>query len=171
MTYAVSIHFFIIALFVGLVALAALNDVREFKIPNRINLAILALYPIHVLAAPYPVDWIGGLIVGAVLLAIGAGLFMVRAMGGGDVKMIAALALWAGPQAITGFVVFCALAGALLSLLTLSRARFGVSVAMESAFGEAAGKAILSSVVPYGAAIAVGGVYVAAHLLGGGRIL
>ena len=78
-------HTFVIALFLGLLALAAINDIAEFKIPNRICIAIAALYPIHVLAAPQSIDWLGGLAVGGAALACGIALFVLRAMGGGDI--------------------------------------------------------------------------------------
>ncbi|MBL6931229.1 MAG: hypothetical protein ISR46_06980, partial [Rhodospirillales bacterium] len=62
MHFQPTIDTFVISLFLGLLVLAAINDVAEYRIPNRINLAIAALYPAHVLASPVSVDWMGGLI-------------------------------------------------------------------------------------------------------------
>ncbi len=162
---------FVITLFLGLLALAALNDLTEFKIPNRICVAIVALYPVHVLASPQSIDWLGGLVVGGLALVFGIVLFVMRAMGGGDIKLIAATALWAGPGGIVDFIGISALAGGVMALIMLSPMRYSLAMAFDRSGNRDACEALLGCVLPYGVAIAIGGFVVAAHLLGGGGIV
>jgi len=166
-----SIDTFVIALFLGLLVLAAISDVAQYRIPNRINLAIAALYPAHVLAAPHSIDWIGGLIVAASMLVLGAVLFVLRVMGGGDVKMIAATALWAGPLGITDFIFVTALAGGLIGITKLAPVRAGLALAFARFNGAAGEQAHHRKVIPYGLAIALGGFAVGSLMLGPERIL
>ena len=89
-------HQFLMLCFFGLVFLAALSDLREFRIPNKISLALLALYPLYVLSSPVPVAWLMALAIGSLVFAAGLTLFFCRLLGGGDVKFLAATSLWAG---------------------------------------------------------------------------
>ncbi|HKX91352.1 MAG TPA: prepilin peptidase [Sphingomicrobium sp.] len=127
-----------------LVAAAAI-DVRTFTISNRLNLTVALLAPLYWLSVALPL-WpdVG------VQLAAGAGVFVLFAaafyagmMGGGDVKLAAALALWFSPQSTVKFLVITSLAGGVLTLAVLAlhkvRRREG------------------RPEVPYGVAIAFGG--------------
>jgi prepilin peptidase CpaA len=91
------IDLFTISLFLGLLALAVATDLESMRIPNRICLLIVALYPCHVLAQAAPVDWLGAMAVAGAVFLVGLIPFAFRLMGGGDVKLMAAVALWAGP--------------------------------------------------------------------------
>lgn len=100
---------------------AAITDLRARIIPNRLNLAIA-------LAAPF---WwwaigTGGsdmllhlALSGAALVFFGA-LFALGMMGGGDVKLIAALALWLPPYALFAMLVWMAVGGGILTLIVLA---------------------------------------------------
>lgn len=171
MHFQLTIDTFIIALFLGLLVLAAINDIADYKIPNRINLAIAALYPAHVLASPSAVDWTGALIVTASVLAVGTVLFALRHMGGGDIKMIAATALWAGPVGITDFLVLTALCGGVLAVAKLTPVRAAFAITFARFTGVNAAETGNTTQIPYGVAIAFGGFFVGALALGGGRIL
>jgi len=135
-------------LLVGLAALlvvAAVIDVRTFTISNRLNLTVALLAPLYWLSialSPWP-----GV---AVQLAAGAGVFALLAcafyagmMGGGDVKLAAALALWFSPASTVKFLVLTSIAGGVLTLVVL-------------AWHRAKGREGRPQ-VPYGVAIAVGG--------------
>jgi prepilin peptidase CpaA len=171
MHFQPTIDTFVISLFLGLLVLAAINDVAEYRIPNRINLAIAALYPAHVLASPGSVDWMGGLIVASCALVVGIVLFALRHMGGGDIKMITATALWAGPLGITEFLVITALAGGVLAIVKLAPVRAGLAMTFGRLTGVEIRDAHYVSQIPYGVAIALGGFSVGAMMLGAGRIL
>jgi len=139
--------------FAVLLIAAALSDIREFKIPNRLTAAIALLYPAHVMASAAPVDWVMAAIIAAVVLLICAGLFAAGGMGGGDAKMLAATALWAGPTLIVPFIIVTALSGGVLSMTVWLRARYGWVVGLADLEAQ--------PVVPYGVAVASSGLLVA----------
>ena len=80
----------------GLLAWAAIHDFRTFTIPNWICISVAVLFVAHGLSAPDSINWINSLIAGFVMFVGGLALFGANLMGGGDVKLLAALGLWAG---------------------------------------------------------------------------
>ena len=56
---------------------------------------VAALYPVYLLLSPIPVAWPAPSAC-ALLVVVGLVLFARELIGGGDVKLIAALSLWAG---------------------------------------------------------------------------
>lgn len=150
----------------GLLAWAAFEDVRSYKIPNRISLAILCLYPAHVLAAPAGVDWMGALAVAGVVFVVGFLMFSMHLAGAGDIKLLTVIALWSGPVLIGPFLIVTALAGGALSVGMLIRNWLAARSAAQSAGNtdKVPLSSSLKSFVPYGAAITVGGLYVAVRL-------
>ncbi|MDQ3245871.1 MAG: prepilin peptidase [Pseudomonadota bacterium] len=134
-----------------LLLVAAVIDVRTFTISNRLNLAVAGLAPLY--------WWSIGLPAGTAMLiqlAVAAGVFLMLAaafwvgmMGGGDVKLAAALSLWFPPGGTVKFLVIMSLAGGLLTL--------GVAAAhkLRGAPGRPE--------VPYGVAIAFGGLAILAQ--------
>ena len=165
---------FIIAIFSGLLIWAAVSDAHRFLIPNTIPLAVLVLYPIFVLAAAgdgIAVDWIGGLAVGAACFAAGVVLFATKALGGGDVKLLAGTALWAGPGYVLELAVITGLVGGAIAFLLIG-ARYVarlvplelVGIRVSTGFREGP---IRELNVPYGVAISAGGLYVAYRLFAG----
>jgi prepilin peptidase CpaA len=143
-------------LLLGLTAalvLAAVIDMRTFTISNRLNLAIALSAPIYwvsVPIAPWP-DMAVQLGAGAMVFVLLAGAFYAGMMGGGDVKLAAALALWFPPVATIKFLVLMSLAGGVLTL--------GILVWHRARRGEGRPQ------IPYGVAIAVGGLAILAPIL------
>ena len=135
-------------LLAGLAAIlvfAAVVDIRTFTISNRLNLTVALLAPVYwasVALSPWP-DVAIQLALGAAVFTILAGAFYAGMMGGGDVKLAAALALWFSPVSTMKFLVFMSLAGGLLTLGYLAWHR--------------AGKREGRPQIPYGVAIAFGG--------------
>ena len=134
-----------------LLVVAGAVDMRTFTISNRLNLTVALLAPLYWLAVGLPL-WPGA----AIQLAIAAGVFVMLAgafyigmMGGGDVKLAAALALWFSPASTVKFLILMSLAGGALTvgLLVAHRMR-----------GKAGNPKI-----PYGVAIAFGGLAILAH--------
>jgi len=172
MSVAYFIDHVVIAAFLGLLLVAAVSDFRDFLIPNRVVGALMLLYPAHVLASPHPVAWQIALITGALTFVAGFVLFLFKGMGGGDVKLLTAVALWAGAPHFMAFTVITLIAA--LVLATLLAARIAVNGARTPegfSFGTFVGalrfSPILNMTVPYGVAIAAGGMYVGARLLVG----
>lgn len=104
-----------------LLIVAAIADARARIIPNRLNLTIALLAPLY--------WWTAGVSGGAMMLhlafAVGAlvlfgALFACGMMGGGDVKLITALALWLPPMAMLTMLVWMTIAGGVLTLAMLA---------------------------------------------------
>lgn len=160
-------HLAVVGAFVALMAAAAVEDLRGFRISNRLVVAVLALYPLHLWLAPWAVNGLGGVITALILFALGAGLFALGGMGGGDVKLLAALGLWAGPVEIWTVLAVVALAGGLLALAILAgrrwhRAKGGDGDSVHPGPAPQGWRArvdtlIHAPVVPYGVPIGLGG--------------
>ena len=102
--------------------------------------------------------------VAGIIFAGGVVLFVLNALGGGDVKLLAATALWAGPGAIFDFLLVTTITGGVIALAMTSRSRFALAMTFESIGSQSIRNAVLSHVLPYGVAIAAGGIVVAAKL-------
>ena len=81
---------------VALLGIAALSDLRHRRIPNEIPASVALLWLIA-LALGVAGSPLLGLATGLGLLAAGILVWRLGWLGGGDVKLIAALGLWAGP--------------------------------------------------------------------------
>jgi len=98
---------------------AAFTDIRRRQIDNWLNGVIAAGAPLYWWASGL-VLWPGiawQLGVAAVTLVVLAGLFAIRAMGGGDVKLLTALALWIEPMGFLRLLIAMALIGGVLTLV------------------------------------------------------
>jgi len=151
--------------FAALTFTAAVSDILRFTIPNRVCLAIVALYPAYALAALQPADWLAAIAVASAGLAIGFGLFSLRLCGAGDAKLLAAALLWAGPNHALPLVVLTTLAGGAIAIFMYLQHRL-VRVPTLTRFAlSQADSSIGQLQMPYGAAIGVAGLYVAFTLM------
>lgn len=160
----------------GLAALAigaALSDWARYLIPNQIPMAVAGLFVVHagvvLLRGGDPMSLVWSLACGVAVFAGGAFLFSQKVLGGGDVKLMSACALWAGPNHIAEFIIVTTLYGALLSAAFLLPAFREKS---EAADGQLVGSmtAALKRRLPYGLAIATGSVVVCLRLLTEARV-
>lgn len=90
-------------------------------------------------------------VVALVLLVVGAAAFAAGVLGGGDVKLLAVAGLFAGPAHVVAFLLVVALAGGALALAVLADVRVGPRTVDDTG---------LSRRLPYGPAIAAGGLWV-----------
>jgi Flp pilus assembly protein protease CpaA len=168
-----------------LLVLAALTDLRERRIPNWLTASTAALYPVYLVLSPVPTGWLGALGLALLIGVIGLALFARQLIGGGDVKLIAAISLWAGLEHFAVFALVTTLTGGAMALATLWLQRwnpliqahlagFGVAAGgrHESATradppsaGEPGSARPVPATLPYGIAIAVGGVAVVIELM------
>ncbi|MCI4588767.1 prepilin peptidase [Sphingobium sp. BYY-5] len=117
-------EYFRLALIVALGALliaAAITDLRARIISNRLNLTVALLAPLWWLACglePWP-DMAVQLLGGALVFILFTALFAIGVMGGGDVKLLGALALWFPWQAMLSLIVLMALLGGAVTLATV----------------------------------------------------
>ena len=126
-------------------------DVRTYTISNGVNLAIALVAPVYWLSAGVPLLPDAGfrVLVAIAVFLLFAIAFYLNAMGGGDVKLAGALALWFPPMATVKLVVITSLAGGVLTLI----------VAVLHRIRKKEGR----PEVPYGVAIAFGGLWLLAQ--------
>lgn len=141
----------LIAILAAMLIVAATGDLRTRTIPNWLNGAIaLGAIPFWLVSGlsvwPDMAIQIG---VAFAVFALFALAFHLGAMGGGDVKMVAALALWLPLGAVIKLLVIMSIAGGVLTALMLVRHRLAKS-----------GQELE---IPYGVAIAFGGFWLIAE--------
>ena len=128
--------------------IAGFTDLRSRQIGNWLTGAIALSAPLFWWASGLSLWPDVALQIGVALAAftVLAGLFAMRAMGGGDVKLLTALALWIEPVWFVKLVVMMALLGGVLTLV------FGAWHIARRRKDRLA--------IPYGVAIATAGLWV-----------
>jgi prepilin peptidase CpaA len=98
---------------------AAFTDLRSRNIANWLNAGIALAAPLFWWASGLSLwpDVALQLGVAAGTFAVLAGLFALVAMGGGDVKLLSALALWIAPSAFFQLLIMMSLVGGVLTLV------------------------------------------------------
>ena len=142
-----------LALIVAVLLLAAaIEDAMRLRISNLIVLLVLvAAVVAAVIAGPELALW-KNLVVFLGLLAIGTPMFAAGKLGGGDVKLLAAVGLWFDFAGALWMILAVVLAGGLLALLILLLRSFEWSE-------ETRRRIVLlrpRGGIPYGVAIAAG---------------
>ena len=129
----------------------AVMDIKTYTISDRLNLAIALLAPVYWWSTGVPLWPDAAIRVGVALMVflLFAGAFYLNAMGGGDVKLAGALALWFTPYETLTLIVIMSIAGGLLTLVVVA--------------GHRALRKEGRPEVPYGVAIAVGGMWLLAQ--------
>ena len=143
-------------LLAGILALlllwAAIVDLRTRTIPDWLNIVVALMAPLYWWAsgiAFYP-DAVERLCGAYLIFVLFFGMFCLGGMGGGDVKLGTALAMWFAPLATLLFFVITSLAGGLVSI-----AAWFYHHRLQGAQGK--------TEVPYGVAIAFGGMWLLAQ--------
>ena len=141
----------LLALLAMLLLIAAVVDVRTFTISNKLNLCVALLAPLYWISIALPL-WPHAVIqigVGAGVFALLAAAFYAGVMGGGDVKLAAAVTLWFSPATTLKFLVFMSIAGGVLTLLVVGLHKLRKRPGRPE--------------IPYGVAIAVGALAILAQ--------
>jgi prepilin peptidase CpaA len=145
------LHLVPLAGFAGLMLIAAVEDLRRLVIPNAVVMGLCTLWPLQLASAP-DISLSGSAaaaVCATAVFAAGALLFSRGLMGGGDVKLLTAATLWAGPDLTPALLIGTAVLGGLLTLALLS------PLALRAVFAPAAAAgAAKRTPVPYGVAIA-----------------
>lgn len=101
--------------FVVLMVLAAVLDLKSRRIPNALTVA--GIVAGLVFRAPLGLDAVGSGLLGAGLgLLLSAPLFALGALGGGDVKLLAGVGAFMGPRQLAAACLLIALLGGILAL-------------------------------------------------------
>jgi len=112
--------YLILAIFPAALIAAAFNDIAEFKIPNWIPVVLLAAFPVAIVSSDVGLSYLWqGLMIGAGMLVVGFGLFALKVAGGGDGKLLAAVAPWIGLSQMFNFLLATAFFGGVLAIAIL----------------------------------------------------
>jgi prepilin peptidase CpaA len=152
--------------FAALLLAAAWQDLRTMKIADGISVGIVACFAVWagIGLVEGSFGWMAlaaSLVCGLGAFALGAIAFATGSFGGGDVKLAAVVSLFAGPALVIDFAMVTALAGGLMGVAILAGAPIGPTTGGDSTL-----RARLSRSLPYGPAISLGGLWVAASLAG-----
>ena len=141
----------LLGLLAQLLVIAAVIDIRTFTISNRLTLAVALPAPLFWWSVGLPLWPDVAIQVGlaAAVFGLFAMAFYAGMMGGGDVKLAAALALWFSPATTLKFLVIMSLAGGVLTLAYLLFHRLKRRQGRPE--------------IPYGVAIAIGGIAILAQ--------
>lgn len=126
--------------------IAAFTDLRRRQIDNWLNAAIALAAPVFWLVNGQSwLDVAFHLVIALIMFIVLAAMFALRAMGGGDVKLLTALALWIQPVTFVQLLMVMSLLGGALTFIVwaLHHARRSTGRIM----------------VPYGIAISFAGLW------------
>lgn len=143
-----TLHYVLLGALAIALLVAAFTDLKRRQIDNWLNAGIAFAAPLFWwssgLALWPDVAWQLGVALSTFVIC--AGLFALRWMGGGDVKLLTALALWIAPGAFLKLLVVMALLGGVLTL----------------AFGmwHIARRQTHRLAIPYGVAISAAGLWI-----------
>ena len=154
-----------VAGFAAVLIWAAVQDLLSLRISNWTTLAVLALYPVYVLSAAQMVAMPMALAIGGFVFLVGFVLFHFKLFGGGDVKLSAAVALWAGARGVLGCLLTVAVVGGLLAMMTMTPLRLLLPYMAVATRVKVDLAHLMQLQIPYGVPIAAGGLFVAARLL------
>jgi len=138
----------------GVLAWAAVNDVRVRKIPNAAVLAVLALYLPWAFLHP-PSAALSALAAGGLALVVCFLMYCFRIVGAGDAKLFSAVAVFGGMKLLPGLALATVLAGGAIVLV-----RLAIEPRRALLLWHMRGRLDDGRGVPYGLAIALGAVAV-----------
>lgn len=139
-----------------LVCFAAYEDVRYLRIRNTIAIAVAVLFIPMLVIMPFSLA-LTHVITSAVVFAVCVGLYFARVFGGGDAKLLGAVALWPALPQIPAFILVMAFAGGVIALTALVLKRTTLLPKLAAKAGDKSWFGAMArgeTVVPYGIAIA-----------------
>ena len=99
--------------------LAAAEDAWRYRISNRLSLAIVALFVVAAALRGFRIDWLDHLAAAVLVFAVGLPMFARGWLGGGDVKLLTAVALWCGLANLPRLLLLMSLVGGGLVIMLL----------------------------------------------------
>lgn len=153
----IAVSYLVLCILPAGLALAAISDLTRMTIPNAIPAVILLSFFIFAPLVGLELSDIGmGIVAGIVVFVVCFSLFAANVMGGGDAKLLTAVACWYGfNQQLLVFLVATAFLGGILTIAILMiRAHSNTVLAMGVALPQSLTTA---NKIPYGIAIAVAG--------------
>lgn len=155
--------FIALLIFPILMAYSAMSDLLTMRLPNRLTVTIFLCFLALALAVSMPLAMLGeNISCGLAMLLVGFFMFSRGWIGGGDAKLLAAIAAWLGWSALLEFVLLTAMLGGAMSLFVMQWRRWPLP-------GFMAGAPWIVRLhdpkegVPYGIALAFGALHVYPH--------
>jgi prepilin peptidase CpaA len=149
-----NITYIFIAIWCATLIAAAISDLRAFRIPNILSVVLILLFIIaQIIDSSAGIPW-GNFLHFGVALLIGMFLFSRGWIGGGDAKLYAATALWFSTNGAIALLFFTTFAGGLLAILFIVARLTGLRKNVPKKDRR----------IPYGVAIAAGGIFTAAYV-------
>src|SRR5271169_1794062 len=143
--------------FAALMIIAAFEDLRRLVIPNALPVSLCVLWPLYIAPTGGLVGAAGAVGCAAIIFVAGALCFSRGFLGGGDVKLLTAATLWAGPGLTPSLLLATGVLGGALALAllvppcahlaTLARVKLGAAAELQPSHR-------MTTPVPYGIAIA-----------------
>ncbi len=133
------------------IAAAAVQDVCRYRIADGWSIAIAVLFADHaVLVAPD--SWLSHLAAPGLIFVVGLIGFALGYIGGGDVKLLTAIAAWTGLTRLPDLLLGTAIAGGILAVALIAARALPLAGRGPRLLAKAAP-------LPYGVAIAVGALW------------
>ncbi|CAN5826530.1 hypothetical protein BH11PSE3_BH11PSE3_18160 [soil metagenome] len=165
MSFLVIVQIGCLIVFALLLIVAGWQDLHTMHISDAIPLAIAGSFLVWALSGwargtVTPAQCGGAVLAAVAIFVLAAFAFAARALGGGDVKLLAAASLFAGPTSLMlDYLLVTALAGGLLALALLA----GLPIGPSSSAPKPPLRVRLRGRLPYGPAIAAGGLWIVAE--------
>jgi prepilin peptidase CpaA len=159
-----AIHVVILTIAGAVMVSAALSDVRTYRIPNYYSVVLAGLFPLHVWLSPVAISVTSCLLAAVIVFAVAIVFYALKRLGVGDVKLMSVIALWAGLVLLDDFVVVMTLAGGVLSLIYITHFHVVPALGFDHAGPSGTNDNPLAAKLPYGVAIAAGGLVVLFNL-------
>jgi prepilin peptidase CpaA len=143
------LRWLIIVLLAILLVFVSVSDIRDRRIPNWTVLAVAGLFVPWIFVGP-AVSVISALEAAGISFVASLGFYALRVLGAGDSKLLTVTALFAGLAQLPQFLVYVALSGGVIALISLLARPTRAAVMFHMR-----GKGDFGRGVPYGVAIAI----------------
>jgi len=146
----------VVLVFASVMAVAAFEDFRRFVIPNLLPIVLCVLWPVYFAFAPSFYGAVSSIGCALAVFLVGAVLFARGWLGGGDVKLLSAAVLWAGPAGTPALLMLTGVLGGALALFLLMPFGSQITMAIRALLGQppVSTERGMATPVPYGVAIA-----------------
>lgn len=149
-----NLFYIALTIWIGTLVIAAISDLRSLRISNILpSILILLFVVMQFMDSSTTVPW-ENIVHFGITLIVGLFLFSKNWVGGGDAKLYAATALWFASSAAPALLFFTTISGALLAGLFIAARLMGLRKNVPKQDRR----------IPYGVAIASGGIITAAFL-------
>lgn len=144
------LHILVAVAVTGVLIWGGVSDILHRKIPNRCVLAVIGLFVVWA-GLDHGAGLTSSLAAALISFVIGYGLYSVKVMGAGDVKLFSALALFAGLKLLGVFALATVISGGVVALgfMIAQPTRAAVMFTLK-------GKGDFGPGIPYGVAIGFG---------------